>query len=377
MSNGTSSPTSWTLTGNSGTNPASDFIGTSDSQALVVKTNGTQRAVFDTSGNTEIVGKLGIGTSSPRSIVEVTANAAGAPGPIITLTNTGGTYGAGSVIDFNSYAPSSTGTYNPSAEIAAVDDGNFSNDIVFLTNKPGAANNGLVELMRASATGVGIGDFAPAAALHITGPANVPPSSLDANHNGLLLGSNGTSSWKWIQSYGGPLVLNPAGNDVSIGPAASPWLTINSAGLVSVTNDIVLTGADCAEFFDVSDLTLPEPGTVLVIGEEGSLRESCEAYDKKVAGVVSGAGEYRHGILLDGRPSDVPRVPLALTGKVYCKVDAQYSPVEVGDLLTTSSTPGHAMKAAEATRAFGSVIGKALAPLAQGQGLVPILVSLQ
>jgi hypothetical protein len=63
--------------------------------------------------------------------------------------------------------------------------------------------------------------------------------------------------------------------------------------------------------------------------------------------------------------------------KVYCKVDAQYGPVEVGDLLTTSPTPGHAMKASDLLKAFGAVIGKALRPLASGQELIPILIALQ
>jgi hypothetical protein len=62
---------------------------------------------------------------------------------------------------------------------------------------------------------------------------------------------------------------------------------------------------------------------------------------------------------------------------VYCKVDAQYSPIEVGDLLTTSPTPGHAMKADDPLKAFGTVIGKALRPLSEGQGLIPILIALQ
>jgi hypothetical protein len=68
---------------------------------------------------------------------------------------------------------------------------------------------------------------------------------------------------------------------------------------------------------------------------------------------------------------------VAVVGKVYCKVDAQYAPIEVGDLLTTSPTPGHAMKADDPLRAFGAVIGKALRGLQSGQGLVPILVALQ
>jgi hypothetical protein len=68
---------------------------------------------------------------------------------------------------------------------------------------------------------------------------------------------------------------------------------------------------------------------------------------------------------------------VALIGKVYCKVDADSGAIAVGDLLTTAATPGHAMKAADPARAFGAVIGKALAPLAKGCGLIPILVALQ
>ncbi|MHB8674710.1 MAG: hypothetical protein ACYDAK_13670, partial [Candidatus Limnocylindrales bacterium] len=71
------------------------------------------------------------------------------------------------------------------------------------------------------------------------------------------------------------------------------------------------------------------------------------------------------------------RVSVALVGKVYCKVDADYGPVDVGDLLTTSPTPGHAMKADDRNRAFGAVIGKAMASLDSGSSLVPILVALQ
>jgi hypothetical protein len=70
-------------------------------------------------------------------------------------------------------------------------------------------------------------------------------------------------------------------------------------------------------------------------------------------------------------------MPVALLGKVYCKVDAECGSVDVGDLLTTSATPGHAMKAGDPLKAFGAVIGKALRPLQAGQGLIPILVALQ
>jgi hypothetical protein len=154
---------------------------------------------------------------------------------------------------------------------------------------------------------------------------------------------------------------------------------INGQATTTITCfDVKLIGADCAEEFDLADEGEGvSPGTVLVIDTEGALRLSREAYDRKVAGVVSGAGEYKPGILLNKQNSPGTRVPLTLVGRTYCKVDAGYSPVEVGDLLTTSPTPGHAMKASDPLKAFGAVIGKALCAVKEGRGLVPILVALQ
>jgi hypothetical protein len=100
----------------------------------------------------------------------------------------------------------------------------------------------------------------------------------------------------------------------------------------------------------------------MVIDAGRGLRESDRPYDERVSGVISGAGDFKPAIILDKQPAQDRRLPVALVGKVYCKVDAQYAPVEVGDLLTTSSTPGHAMKADEPLKAFGAVIGKALSP---------------
>jgi hypothetical protein len=141
--------------------------------------------------------------------------------------------------------------------------------------------------------------------------------------------------------------------------------------------DVFLLGADCAEEFDTEDLEVAEPGTVMVIGAEGSLRPSALAYDKRVAGIISGAGEYQPGIVLGRREDRPDRARLGLVGKLYCKVDASYGAIDVGDLLTTSTTPGHAMKAADPLRAFGSVIGKALRPLSDGRSLLPVLATLQ
>jgi hypothetical protein len=148
-------------------------------------------------------------------------------------------------------------------------------------------------------------------------------------------------------------------------------------GDVEVTGDLRLTNADCAEDFDIADADAIEAGTVMVLGDEGTLHESRQPYDKRVAGVVSGAGAYKPAIVLDTQLGRQNRKPIALLGKAYCKVDARYAGIEVGDLLTTSASPGHAMKACEPLRAFGAVIGKALRPLAEGQGLIPILIALQ
>ena len=148
-------------------------------------------------------------------------------------------------------------------------------------------------------------------------------------------------------------------------------------GDVEVTGDIRLANADCAEDFDIGAGGCSEPGTVMVLGNEGELCQSHQPYDRRVAGVISGAGDYKPGIVLDKRPSQRQRQPLALLGKVYCKVDARYGSIAIGDLLTTSATAGHAMKADEPLRSFGAVIGKALRPLEAGQALIPILVTLQ
>ena len=151
-------------------------------------------------------------------------------------------------------------------------------------------------------------------------------------------------------------------------------------GDVRVTGDVILTnpqGQDCAEDFEVLGAEDIDPGSVVVIDSEGAIKRSDRAYDKRVAGVVSGAGDYKPGIVLGREQLEANRMPVALMGRVFCKVDAQYSPIEVGDLLTTSPTPGHAMKAEDQLKAFGSVIGKALGSVGKGQGLIPILVALQ
>jgi hypothetical protein len=147
-------------------------------------------------------------------------------------------------------------------------------------------------------------------------------------------------------------------------------------GTVTVQGDIMLPNADCAEDFDVAESAV-EPGSVVILDELGRLRSCCAEYDKRVAGVISGAGDLRPGIVLDKQESERLRMPVALFGKVFCKVDATHCPIAVGDALTTSATLGHAMKATDRGEAFGAVIGKSLGRLDSGTGLIPMLIALQ
>ena len=184
---------------------------------------------------------------------------------------------------------------------------------------------------------------------------------IDAQGGNMWVGGNGAD---------GDIVMFPAGVSNS---NSTNQATIH---LNADAGDIILKNADAAEDFDVDGDDI-EPGSVLVIDDDGKLRSSEEAYDRRVAGVVSGAGSLRPGLILDRQGPTDGRLPIALAGKVFVNVDARENPISVGDLLTTSGTRGHAMRATDPLRAFGAVIGKALAPLKEGTALVPILVALQ
>ena len=68
---------------------------------------------------------------------------------------------------------------------------------------------------------------------------------------------------------------------------------------------------------------------------------------------------------------------LLLVVEVCVMITDQNGPVQIGDLLTTSDKPGHAMKAGSAEESFGAVIGKALASHETGDGMIPMVIALQ
>jgi hypothetical protein len=137
-------------------------------------------------------------------------------------------------------------------------------------------------------------------------------------------------------------------------------------------------GADYAEL--LPGAAGLEPGDVLVIDPGGRLARSSEPFHVSVAGVYStqpgflaGAGD--DGVGYDG--ADLGgQVPLAVMGVVPVKATAENGAIRPGDLLTTARTPGHAMRAGTDPPA-GTVIGKALQPLAAGRGVIEMLVMLR
>jgi len=149
------------------------------------------------------------------------------------------------------------------------------------------------------------------------------------------------------------------------------------------TQELAITGgSDLSEQFDINaSMTPVEAGMLVSIDPQnpGKLIPSSTPYDRKVAGVVSGAGGIKTGMMM-GQNGSIANgeYPVALTGRVYALVDTREGgKIMPGDLLTTSSVPGYAMKATDAKKRSGAIIGKAMTGLKDEKGLVLVLVSLQ
>jgi hypothetical protein len=157
----------------------------------------------------------------------------------------------------------------------------------------------------------------------------------------------------------------------------------NGEGVITTQVLTITGGSDLSEKFEVRPASDPEaaprPGMLVSIdpSRPGELRVADRPRDTTVAGIISGAGGVQPGLLMgqSGSLADGHH-PVALSGRVYCYADATFGAIRPGDLLTTSSKAGHAMRTT-ASEAAGAVIGKAMTPLESGQGLVLVLVNLQ
>ncbi len=149
-------------------------------------------------------------------------------------------------------------------------------------------------------------------------------------------------------------------------------------GLMSCAALTIRGGADLAEPFQMEEEMLEKGSVVVIDGDHpGRLKRSTHAYDRRVAGIISGANGINPGIALHQEGAIEGGQNVALTGRVYVQAEASSSSIEPGDLLTTSDTPGFAMKATDPARAQGAVIGKAMSQLKEGHGTVLVLVTLQ
>jgi hypothetical protein len=244
-------------------------------------------------------------------------------------------------------------------------------------------NSANTERVRITGAGnVGIGTTSPASKLHVqyaSGQAGIS--------------SRGPSGDTWLPFSDGNAYISAANiifrnnanvermritgaGDVGIG-TSSPAAKLHVEGTARV-KVLEITGADLAEKFPTTE-TL-EPGIVVEIDPDnpGHLRKARGAYNKRVAGVVSGANGLSKGIILGNLEGSENHTPIAISGRVWVYADATHEAIEPGDLLTTSDTPGHAMKASDPSRAHGTILGKAMTRLEKGKtGFVLVLVNLQ
>jgi len=225
---------------------------------------------------------------------------------------------------------------------------------------------------------VGIGTNSPQAMLHIAGAGSLTEPQLHlteapgGDYARLRMSLAGNPYWDVAVGGGAANVMN------FYNGANGNVMSLSSAGDLTVKTITILGGADLAEPFEMSKEDVPA-GAVVVIDENhpGHLKMSESAYDTRVAGVVSGAQGISPGVRMKQKDLLEHGQNVALTGRVYVQAEAVHGAIKPGDLLTTSTLPGRAMKVTDHARSQGAILGKAMTALPEGQGLVLVLVTLQ
>lgn len=382
----------WRTDGNAGTWPGAQFVGTKDNRAFEVKVNNA-RALH-----------LEPGIESPNLIGGYSNNNldSNLSGVVIggggSLTN-----GINFVrADFATIGGGAGGTISADADFATIGGGRgniVQADAAFAVIAGGRDNQIRTNAVL-SVIGGGAENLVTNDAIWATiggGDANWAVGSY-----AMLPGGTKNTAGKYCLAAGrrakathiGSFVWADSANE-DFSTTASQQFLIRAAGGVGInttqpqsaldvngeTTTKVLTitgGADVAEPFPVAGDDIPAGALVTIDPTTpGQLVLSAQAYDKRVAGIVSGANGVQPGLTLRQTNGLEGGRNIALTGRVYALADAGNGAIEPGDLLTTSDTPGHAMKATDATRAQGAIVGKAMSSLNQGRGFVLVLVSLQ
>ena len=222
----------------------------------------------------------------------------------------------------------------------------------------------------ASGNNIAFGSPNSGTGMTISGPSARGDLRLDGTVLRLTAGLAG------VGPPGNGIAINTAGN-VGIG-TTNPIAALHVVGTTRSSVVEITGGSDLAEKFEFSEEV--KPGMVVAIDAKnaGKLQLARGAYNRRVAGIISGANNLSAGMTLPDVKIGANGMPVALSGRVWVYADATKHAIAPGDMLTTAGTlPGYAKKATSHKRAQGAIIGKAMTELKSGSGLVLVLVTLQ